>query len=237
MKYYKLSIIRRFPQEDKVLGHANGVFVTNGKAYFQRIGNGEVIPDAPVFDYFHLQSYGIPEEWEWRLQDVHSFIGDGSIINGWYISDKCKKLFEQFNIAKGFHFYATKLLYKGEKLNYWIFQIAAEENGISNKSYVDYQKSIFFDEEKGVLVEVKDYSEFKIARDKIEQKSDYEKDLITKRIVLKEHVDHIPMFCINNSGEIVSERLKTAIENEGLVGFIFSDLEYPVEIQPASPDI
>ena len=58
MKYYKTKIKRIFDKENKVLGHANGEFVPNGRFYFDRIGNGEIIEDAPVFDYFHLQSFG-----------------------------------------------------------------------------------------------------------------------------------------------------------------------------------
>ena len=57
MKYYKIDFKSIFEEENKVLGHANGEFVPNGAFYFDRIGNGEIIEDAPVFDYFHLQSF------------------------------------------------------------------------------------------------------------------------------------------------------------------------------------
>ena len=56
MKYYKIDYKGIFEEENKVLGQANGEFVPNGAFYFDRIGNGEIIEDAPVFDYFHLQS-------------------------------------------------------------------------------------------------------------------------------------------------------------------------------------
>lgn len=57
MKYYKIDYKGIFKEENKILGHANGEFVPNGAFYFDRIGNGEIIEDAPVFDYFHLQSF------------------------------------------------------------------------------------------------------------------------------------------------------------------------------------
>ena len=57
MKYYKIDYKGIFEEENKVLGQANGEFVPNGAFYFDRIGNGEIIEDAPVFDYFHLQSF------------------------------------------------------------------------------------------------------------------------------------------------------------------------------------
>lgn len=86
-------MLRRFPDQDKVLGHANGEFVPNGKLYFDRIGNVEILNDAPVFDYFHLQSYGPVEEWEWKLQDVHAGIGVYPNGGYWYVSEKTRAYF------------------------------------------------------------------------------------------------------------------------------------------------
>ena len=121
MKYYKITDIS-LDLEQKSKGlvadvpSANGEFVPNGRCYFDTIGNGEIIEDAPVFDYFHLQSFGKNKDWEWRLQDVHGFMGVGSIIAGWYISDKLKSLLEKFRIAPKYHFYETRLLYKEDLL-------------------------------------------------------------------------------------------------------------------------
>ncbi len=67
-------------------------------------------------------------------------------------------------------------------------------------------------------------------RSSIEKDSDYEKDLITKRLILNEEVDFIALFGINKSGEIISSRLKSSIEEAGLKGFIFSALDYEVEV-------
>ncbi|WGU68982.1 hypothetical protein QIU19_03590 [Capnocytophaga canimorsus] len=139
MKYYKLKMKRRFEEEDKVLGHANGEFVPNGAFYFDRIGEGEIIENAPVFDYFHLQSFGEEKDWEWRLQDVHGYMGEYPTHCIWYISDKLKTLLENFKIAPKYHFYETRLLYKGEKLKYWIFQFP-----IDYFLNVNYEKSFFF---------------------------------------------------------------------------------------------
>ena len=57
MKYYKIDYKGIFKEENKVLGQANGEFVPNGRFYFDRIRKDEIIEDAPVFDYFHLQSF------------------------------------------------------------------------------------------------------------------------------------------------------------------------------------
>ena len=234
MKYYILDYRNLYRESDfedlRPVGHANGEYVPNGKAYFDSIGNGEIINNAPVFDYFHLESFGQPDEWEWKLQDIHGFIGVGSIITGWYISDKSKRTIESFNVAQGHHFYATKLLYKGEKLDYWIFQFATIRNSISAKSYINYGESVFCHPDTNQPIKFQDYELFICERKKIEKASNYRKDFITKKLVFNSSLDFIPLYGINDSGVIVSERLKNMIEAEKLEGFIFTQLEYEIEI-------
>jgi hypothetical protein len=222
MKYFKINMERRFPEQDRVLGHANGEFVPNGKEYFDRIGNGEIINDAPVFDYFYLQSFGTKEEWEWCLQDVHGGMGEYPRGAYWYISDKCKKVFEKFYIMKDSHFYATKLLYKGEKLDYWIFQFAV--NFFQN---INYQKSEFYIEgESDRITHIKNGKEYKSFY--IDLYNQQEKGIIWKNIVYNEAFDFIKNF---ESEFFVSERLKQAIEEAGLQGFKFSELEYEFSVE------
>ena len=81
MKYYKIDYKGIFKEENKILGQANGEFVPNGRFYFDRIGNGEIIEDAPIFDYFHLQSFDKKKFWEWRLQDVHGGMGGIQVVH------------------------------------------------------------------------------------------------------------------------------------------------------------
>lgn len=171
MKYYKIKKKGIFEKEDKVLGHANGQFVPNGAFYFDRIGEGEIIEDAPIFDYFHLQSFGEEKDWEWRLQDVHGFIYVGSIITGWYISDKLKMLLENFKIAPKYHFYETRLLYKGEKLKYWIFQFPIEplQNIVFEKTNFCYLK-----DGKQNEIKIKNEPEFMQIRRKLFLEEDIE---------------------------------------------------------------
>lgn len=40
-----------------VATNANGSKIPNGSDYFWRMDNGEIILDAPVFDYFYLESF------------------------------------------------------------------------------------------------------------------------------------------------------------------------------------
>ena len=218
MKYYKTKIKRIFDKENKVLGHANGEFVPNGRFYFDRIGKDEIIEDAPIFDYFHLQSFDKKNFWEWRLQDVHGFIGAGSIITGWYISDKLKSVLENFKIAPKYHFYETRLLYKEEKFKYWIFQFP-----IDYFLNVNYEKSFYSIPDENILLNFKNREEFLAAYKEEFRKT--KKKLITKKICYSENYDLVA----NNSTEILcSERLKQAIEENGIIGFEFFEIDYEV---------
>ena len=218
MKYYKTKIKRIFDKENKVLGHANGEFVPNGAFYFDRIRKDEIIEDAPVFDYFHLQSFDKKNFWEWRLQDVHGFIGAGSIITGWYISDKLKTILEKFQIAPKYHFYETRLLYKEEKFKYWIFQFP-----IDYFQNVNHEKSFYSIPDENILLNFKNREEFLAAYKEEFRKT--KKKLITKKICYLENYDLV----VNNSTEILcSERLKQAIEENGIIGFEFFEIDYEV---------
>jgi hypothetical protein len=224
MNYYKIDYQIFFNANDdinrKSIGDANGEFVSDGRYYFDRIGKGEIIYDAPVFDYFHLESFDKQEYWEWRLQDVHGFIGVGSIMTAWYISNDFKLLLENFEIATKYHFYETKLLYKGEKLKYWIFQFPIEP--LKN---IDFQKSIFildgedtmynFSSEEEYLMFYR--NEYKLTKRKLK--------ILTQ--VLKSSCD---LFLSTNNDKIVTENLKIGIETMGLTGFEFSELDYEVVV-------
>lgn len=225
MKYYKIDYQSVFNAKEEVLGHANGEYVFDGKELFDRIGDGEIIKDAPVFDYFHLQSYGPEEEWEWRLQDVHGGIYDYPAGGYWYISDDFKLLLENFKIAPYCHFYETKLLYKGNKLKYWIFQIPIkpfENLSFKECEFIlkdDVKTYIFQSKEEYLAFYKKYYKETK-------------RKLVSKKIFFKEYYDYVVN--PNTGDKLVSENLKNAIEAMKLVGLEFSDIDYEVII-PDSP--
>jgi len=220
MKYYKIDFKSGFPEEDRVLGHANGEFVPNGKLYFDRMEKGEIIYDVPILEYFHLQSFGPKEEWEWRVQDVHGFIGTGSILSGWYISDRFKKLLDKFSIASH-RFYATKLLYKGEKLDYWIFQFPL--NAYQN---LDFSKStLFLKDTHEIINGISSWEEFHAAKRKY--KKEMNQKLILKKGVFSTYFDF--SYNIIGGDNLVSEKLKNAIQEAGLESLEFFELEYEVE--------
>jgi len=217
-----------FPK--KVLGHANGELVPDGKEYFNRmgkIGKSVVIHDAPVFDYFYLESFGPKKDWEWRLQDVHGFIGEYPATASWFISDKCKKVLEQFYIAPHHYFYASKLLYKGKRLDYWIFQfpIAPLENYRFEESKFYYEHN---NQRNEILIS--EQEEFLSIRRKLSLEDNIE--LKCSKITLKGNYDLV--YILPSGGRLASFSLRQSIESSGLQGFLFSELDYEVEVSNPS---
>jgi hypothetical protein len=204
------------------LPSANGEYVPGGKQYFDRMGKGEVVVDAPLFDYFHLQSYGPQKDWEWRLQDAHDFIGEYPTGGCWYISDRFKQLLEQFKIGKGCHFYPTKLLFRGEKLDYWIFQYA-----INPMQNIDFGRSFFHIEGEEHPVEGvttwQEYDEFDI-----QLYNQSKRSLVWDYATLTEDYDFL--YYIAEGDILVSERLKDAIRAAGIEGLEFKDISYRLVI-------
>lgn len=185
-----------------------------------------------VFDHFFLMStdWKRPERWEWKLNDVHGFYGVGSIMQGWFISEKFKNVLTRFEIAKPFKFYPSKLLYKGVKLDYYVMQIAGHftEN-------INLDKSEFFYAEQD---EKYNYTFNAPFTDKIIDKDDYiEKSrkqnwqisIYLKKMVFDRFIDLIFLSGLRNQ-YLVSERLRTAIEEAGITGLEFSESDIEFEV-------
>ena len=223
MKYYKIKRKTRFPELGRIASGAEGKNVPE-KEYFYRIGKGEIIENTPIFDYFVLKSFDKEKYWEWALFDVHNFIGVGSIMCGWYISDKLKSLLEKFKIAPKYHFYETRLLYKEEKFKYWIFQFPIEplKNIIFEKSNFYYIK-----DGKQNEIKIKNESEFMQIRSDLFIEEDIE--LECSKVCLLDSFDIV--YQQPNGGVLCSEHLKQAIEENGITGFEFFEIDYEVVVE------
>ena len=141
-------------------------------------------------------------------------------MSGWYISDKLKKLLEKFKIAPKYHFYETRLLYKGEKLKYWIFQFP-----IDYFLNVNYEKSFFSIPNDTILLNFKNREEF-LSTFKAEYRRT-KKKLVTETICFINSYDLVA----NNTEILCSEALKQSIEENGIIGFEFFELDYEVVVE------
>ncbi|AEK24512.1 imm11 family protein [Capnocytophaga canimorsus] len=230
MKYYKIEIKRIYPELGRIASRAEGKNVPNADEYFWAMDRGEILYDAPIFDFFTLKSFDEEKYWEWQLNDVHNFIGKGSQIQGWFISEKLKKLFEKFKISKPYCFYPSKLLFKNEKLDYFIFHFSAHNFRKPLTDYITFTKSLFYDPNHKINFLVKNEQELLIQQEKILDASGYEIiNVPIKKLVLNESLDFFPMQTF--LGDIIcSENLKQAIEQNNITGFEFSELDYEVVV-------
>ena len=223
MKYYKIQIKSFYG--DRIASDAKGENIANADEYFWAMDKGEILYNAPIFDYFVLESFDKEKYWEWALFDVHDFIGTGSQIPGWFISKKLKKLLENFKISEPHFYYLSKLLYKGEKKDYYVFQFTGKNIYKELTKYINFSKSEFLNPATRRIVffdEINDYIEKS-------EKLYFEKntDFIKKKIVLNKKLDFFPMQSFFQDN-LVSENLKQAIEENGITGFEFFDIDYEV---------
>ena len=228
MKYYKIFVKRYY--DERIASSVN--FINDSEnSNFKQIDNGNIVFDVPILDYFYLESFDKKENWEWNLFDVHNFIGIANRLSTcFFISEKLKELLEKFIITEPHFYYQSKLLYKREKLNYYIFQFTGTKTFIEIFSYIDFKKSIFFDPIKKENVIVSNSDEFILNYKKIYKVNGNENKLRNRKLVVKQELDFIPLGTFM-SDNIVSERLKQAIEENDITGFEFSELDYEVIVE------
>ncbi len=225
MKYFKVDI-KIFEKNDLgsilgSIGNANGEKVSNGERYFSEMrlspmtGSRRILNDTPMFDYFFLENFDKPSTWERCLNDVHRFTGESP--DGWFVSDKFKTLIEQFCVIPQYHFYPSKLLYKGEKLDYWVFQW-----GVREFSNFDYVTSVFYEEGTNKIGEgIVDFDSFMDYRKNIDE------DVAFKKLVLKQPYDFIVGHRLGLD-LYMSEKLKIAIETAGIEGLLFEEIDFEI---------
>jgi hypothetical protein len=230
MKYYLIKV-QSHNDNNRISSDVEGKKNPNAKFFFNKISQGEILLKTPVFDYFFLESFDEKQYWEYKVNDVHKFIGEGSQIRGWLVSEKLKLLLEYFDLPKPYHFYPSKLLYKGKKIDYYIFQYTGILTFAQLLLYIDYSKTIFWDPLKktDVILHKEEYFLPTYRRIYKENKG-FDNVMQNKKLVLKEKLDFFPMqmFLKDN---IVSQRLKKAIEENNIEGFEFSELNYEVIVK------
>ena len=224
MKYYKIEIESNNKKDNILIGCAKGNKIPNANYYFYEMREGKILLDAPLFDYFFLESFEKEKYWEKYLLDVHDFLGEGSQIMGWFVSEDLKLLLETFNLSQPYHFYPSKLLYKGKKKDYYIFQFTGKSISYTIEEQINFLRSEFWDKEQQQNFVVRSPKDFTTEYMRI-----FDKKIVLQKLVIKQFYDFFPMATFLHDN-LVSERLKQAIEQMGITGFEFSELDYEVVV-------
>ena len=230
MNYYILK------RKDNV----NGVFIPhlNGgtvEGYQEFFNNKKCTPTTFYdkdyeFDYLTPMEIGEIKEEPKILVDFHGWIKVEPRKGLFYpISKKFKEILEQ-HTQFDHRFYKARVLFKGEYFPYFVWRILSKKY----QEYIDFDKTRYnnlntWRKLKHDKLEVKQFSSY----DKMDKYSEdnWDYDWNYERLVMKSsfrNLDYCYIFGLG-SGNVVSERLKIAIEEAGLTGIRFEPVPIPIE--------
>jgi hypothetical protein len=242
MKFFKIYRGRR-PENDPKERIYPDAYLAKGMAGFEYIANGrrsddsdylpeaksisqyQILTNVPVFDYFVLkENYGSSrKKFDWITLHLYGFAVEHYTISGgcFLVSPQFREVVSQFRLPRH-HFYPAKLMYKNEKLDYYISQLG-------EVLYVEYQLSDYYFKGESQVISAQELG--------IKSKADFEElDTLcynkNKRLCIKEdyifeqYYDYFSGFAgIGKLGRVVSERLKAALETAGITeGIEFKDI-------------
>lgn len=230
MKYYKLK--SAITVNHTVPPGLNGEYVRDCDKFFNnnKCGPNQFYDQNYEFDYLVPMEFGegrenIPPT---SIYDYHSWHGK-SPSGGWLkpISRKFKELLEQFNLGE-YRFYPAWVMFEGKKHEYFVMQIFYDYY----QSFLDFDNTKFNNLDSSRRLEM---SELIIKKfHSIIELNDYSKehwdwDYNFERIVMIPEFKKIDFITIYLLGDLVSERLKMAIEETDIKGVEFEELPIPIE--------
>ena len=230
MKYYK--IISALKVDGKVPPGLNGENVKNQELFFNadKCGPNRFYDQNYVFDYLVPMEYGEGREDapSSSIYDYHSWNGK-SPRGGWLkpISKQFKELLEQFNLGE-YRFYDANVLFKNQNHKYFVLQILYDFYTL----FLDFEKTKFnnLDSSRKLEMPKLEIKQFKSISDVVDySKENWDWGYNYERIVMKPEFKKVDFVTIYLLGDIVSERLKNAIEEAGLKGMEFKELPIPIE--------
>ena len=232
MKYYKMTPATSI--NGVVPPGLNGKYVKGKKEFFD---NNQCGPDRFYdkdygFDYLVPMEFGAgnPKKESHAIYDYHSWWGEAP-VGGWLkpLSKHMKEVLAQFQL--GTHrFYPAWVLFQNQKHDYFVMQIFRNDY----QKWIDFDKTVFnnldsvFDLEDRTF-ETKQFETLAEVWIYAENHWGSSLNWNYERIVMKSDFPEIDFFTMYPLGDIVSERLKEAIQKAGLLGMEFEELPVPLE--------
>ncbi|WP_028523017.1 hypothetical protein [Runella limosa] len=232
MKFYKLSSEIRpgqkiYPSAYLSPEMQGAEFIPDGgdtKNFFKQsieksTNYRSLIDDVPVFDYFVLKElYGErKKKFDWIKLNAYDFVvGHYTISSCFLVSEQFKETIAAFNLPRH-RFYPAKLMYKGQKLDYYIFQLGEEIPILYEKCNYQIEGESMTITAQELQIHEKESFNFRwIALNKDRKR------LNIKNFVFSKHYDY---FICGELFKVISEPLKEALETAGLTeGWKFEDI-------------
>ncbi len=226
MKYYRIERAIGINQSG-----LNGKNVQGKEELFKRAcGPNSFFKGNPVFDY--LEPVKFHEKDEDKVPEMiydYNFWWGESPLGGWLkpVSDKFKNILDTFTLTEH-RFYPAWVLFQGEKHPYHVLQIFRK----SYLDYLDFDKSSFnnlynFETLNHHKKVVKSFASMPEVESYFGEHYNY--DWSYERLVMDPSFLDIDFITVKNLGDLVSDRLKLAIEEAGLTGLEFHELPVAVE--------
>jgi hypothetical protein len=232
MKYYKIT------PSITINGHVppgmNGETVKGKELFFR----GKCGPDKffdKMYEFDYLTPVNVGGDW-YEEQPVlgiyhyHMWIIEEP-FGGWLkpISKNLKEILEKFNLGEH-RFYTAWVLFNGIKHPYFVMQILDNEY----QKHIDFEKTLFNNlnssrDIKNRVFETYSLQSVDAASEYARAKSGSSANWNYERIVMKPEFKEFDFFTFYKLGDVVSERLKKAIEEAGLIGIEFVELPIPIE--------
>jgi hypothetical protein len=196
-------------------GEAEHFFINEGVNGI-RIHEYALTDNVPVLDHFFLRESIRNKINDWILLDLYGL----NVINiqgsAYLVSPKLRELIEQFHISQPYRFYPAKLLYQGDKLDYFLFQFGSFTHpNYAESSYKFEQKEGVF---KGEYFDIKDRMDFTQLVIKTYNEDD--------RMNYAEMVfDHQYDLFITDKCKLISARMKEALEQANISGIWYEELK------------
>ena len=210
---------RIFPSASAAtLGAGRGLLLSGKISYGKYVDAA-----AEVFDHFSLASLSHSSGYDWILLDAYDFIGAVVPVEsfGLLVSPKLRGVLETFRIAPPHRFYPAKLLYRGDKLDYFVFHPAHDKwaNLVWERSEFTLRHRKTRETEPYGRA-IRDYEDYN-TQDKAAR--DTGRILAVSKACVRSHADLL--FEYDRNCLAVSEPLKNAIESEGITGLETEPLE------------
>jgi hypothetical protein len=225
MKYFELKKTL-WDRNKKSYPHATGATLQQENMFADnRIYYRKYVDDAPLYDYFSLISISFEGPYDWILLDAYSFAGRNyPFINGLLVSKKLKEILEKYVIQTPYRFYESRLMFQGQKYEYYIFHLTTMfyENLVFEKctwQMSPIQTSYGVQNYPYTINSLDEYNEG-VTKDR----SKVNGRVYPKYGVFKNYVDLMAIFSISKFA--ISERLKNEIESAGITGLECSPITH-----------